>query len=82
MLMSFDLSFLFLFYFRSELNDFQISRPQYLEESRLYYVEVLFKQGVGFSRMYVAMRTPSGEMIMPINSTHLVKQLTEYGECY
>ena len=43
-------------------------------------MEVLFKQGKGFARMYVAMRTPSGEMKMPIGSEYLVKNLTKQGE--
>ena len=64
----------------SKLNDFQISLPQELEETRLYYMEVLFKQGIGFARMYVAVRTPSGEMKMPISSEYLVKDLTAQGE--
>ncbi|CAH3148509.1 unnamed protein product [Pocillopora meandrina] len=58
------------------LYDMQISPPQYLEESRLHYIELLFKQGKGNSRMYVAMRTPSGQMVLPINCEHLVKQPT------
>ena len=51
-----------------------------MEETRLYYMDVLYKQGVGFSRMYVAMRTPSGEMKMPITREYLVKKLTKQGE--
>lgn len=64
----------------SELKEYQISLPQELEERQLYYMDVLFKQGEGFSRMYVAMRTPSGEMKMPITSEYLVKRLTKQGE--
>lgn len=64
----------------SELKEYQISLPQELEETQLYYMDVLFKQGEGFSRMYVAMRTPSGEMKMPITSEYLVKRLTKQGE--
>lgn len=64
----------------SELKEYQISLPQELEETQLYYMDVLFKQGKGFSRMYVAMRTPSGEMKMPITSEYLVKRLTKQGE--
>jgi len=56
--------------------DDQISLPQELEETRLYYMDVLLKQGVGFARMYVAMRTPSGEMKLPISSEYLVKHIT------
>lgn len=64
----------------SELKEYQISLPQELEETQLYYMDVLFKQGEGFSRMYVAMRTPSGEMKTPITSEYLVKRLTKQGE--
>ena len=64
----------------SELKEYQISLPQELEETQLYYMDVLFKQGEGFSRMYVAMRTPSGEMKIPITSEYLVKRLTKQGE--
>lgn len=64
----------------SELKEYQISLPQELEETQLYYMDVLFKQGEGFSRMHVAMRTPSGEMKMPITSEYLVKRLTKQGE--
>lgn len=60
----------------------QISPPQYLEESRLHYIELLFTQGKGNSRMYVAMRTPSGQMVLPIQSEHLVKQVPLYGKYY
>ncbi|PFX28285.1 adhesion G protein-coupled receptor L2-like isoform X2 [Stylophora pistillata] len=62
----------------SKLEECQISPPQYLEESRLHYIELLFKQGIGNSRMFVAMKTPSGHMVLPINSTHLVKQVPLY----
>lgn len=65
----------------SKLKEFQISPPQYLEETRLYYMEVLYKQGIGYDRMYVAMRTPSGETKMPVGYTDLVKHITKYGEC-
>ena len=77
-----DLTLLFFDSIRSDstLKDFQISSPQELEEASLYYIEVLFKQGEGFARMYVAMRTPNGEMTMPIGSSHLVKNLTRHGE--
>ncbi|KAL9984221.1 hypothetical protein ACROYT_G006494 [Oculina patagonica] len=59
-----------------QFEDYQISSLQELQEARLYYIEVLLKQGVGFAKMYVAMRTPSGELILPIPSKHLVKHLT------
>ncbi|KAJ7379075.1 hypothetical protein OS493_018872 [Desmophyllum pertusum] len=62
----------------SKLKEFQISPPQYLEETRLYYMEVLYKQGIGYDRMYVAMRTPSGETKTPVGYTDLVKHITKY----
>jgi len=43
-------------------------------------MDVLFKQGRGFARMHVAMRTPSGEMKIPIGGEYLVKHLTKQGE--
>ncbi len=82
LLMASDLTLFFLDYIRSNYTfiEYQISSPQELEETRLYYIEVLFKQGRGFARMHIAMRTPGGEMITPISSTHLVKHLTKHGE--
>ena len=47
---------------------------------QLYYMDVLFKQYKGLAKMHVAMRTPSGEMKMPIGSEYLVKKLTKQGE--
>lgn len=81
---AFDWTFFFFHSIRSDskLIDYQISPPQELEETRLYYMDVLLKQGRGFARMYVAMRTPSGEMKMPISSEYLVKHITMECEQY
>lgn len=71
----------FLRYFRSvaTLQRFQISSPQYLEKNTVYYMEVLFKQGGGIDQMIVGMRTPSGEMKVPITGDDLIRGISD--EC-
>ena len=73
----------FLFVFDAHrdaaLENYQISAPQYLEKNKVYYIEVLFKQGVGFDRMIVGMRTPGGETKVPIGNQDLMLNITE--EC-
>ena len=61
------------------MKNYQISAPQYLEKNKVYYIEALFKQGVGFDRMIVGMRTPGGETKVPIGNQTLMLNITE--EC-
>lgn len=61
----------------SSLKPYQISTPRYLEQNTLYYIEALFKQGVGYDRLFVGMRTPSGEMKLPIGTHDLMKNVSK-----
>ena len=59
------------------LKSFQISSPQYLVDNKVYYIEVLLKQGIGNDGMVVGIQTPSGEMKAPIPGENLLKSITE-----
>ncbi|XP_068745115.1 adhesion G-protein coupled receptor D1-like isoform X2 [Montipora capricornis] len=60
-----------------QLESFQISVPHYLKENKLYYIELLIKNGQGNGRVSVGMRTPSGETKLPISEENLLKSIAE-----
>ena len=55
----------------------QISVPQFLLLNKLYYIEALFKQGIGFDRFSVGMRMPNGTVVLPIGNDFLRKNITK-----
>ena len=62
------------------MKPFQISNPQYLVDNKVYFIEVLLKQGIGLDGMFLGIQTPSGEMKAPIPSENLLKSITEKRE--
>ncbi|XP_074610692.1 adhesion G protein-coupled receptor L3-like isoform X2 [Acropora palmata] len=64
-------------YINPHMKPFQISNPQYLVNNKVYFIEVLLKQGIGNDGMVLGIQTPSGEMKAPIPSENLLKSITE-----
>ena len=54
-----------------------MSDPHYLKENKAYYIELLIKNGPGNGRVSVGMRTPSGEIKLPISEENLIKSITK-----
>ena len=60
----------------STLRPWQISVPQFLLRNKLYYIEGLLKQMVGYDRFLVGMKMPNGTLVIPIGNEFLRRNIT------
>ncbi|XP_031561343.1 uncharacterized protein LOC116297281, partial [Actinia tenebrosa] len=52
------------------------SEPQFLEEGKLYFMKILFKQGWGIELMDIAIELPNGVTEAPMSPDHLRRDVT------